>query len=437
MWRRLRRVPYSVYRMKTSPGPLRAFVDRFFDALQYREFRLLWSANASAQAAAWALIVVRGWLIFQETGSSFWVGAATFAAMAPQFLVPPIIGVLADRIDRRTILLWTYSANFLQNIVLFMLAVGGVLDVWILILFSLINGTARAAQLPVSQAMAASLVPRESLLNALSLNASTQHGSRLIGPGIVTPLLSLVGAPAAFLMCTLLYGAGLVQIRALTPREPVSRNQESFFATFMSGLSYVYVRPMIRFMIILAIFHCGLTMAFESLLPAFAANQLNMNDTGFGTLMLGVGAGAFIASILISGVRTTKARGNTLMAMGLLSGVGQVMLSLTGTIWVALLAAAVMGGAQAAFMTMTQAVTQTIATDEFRGRVASINSFSLGGMMAIMNLLNGSFDAYIGAKHLLMWEGTAFVIIMLLSLFAVTGRRVYGRGTQVEAQAVA
>lgn len=421
--------------MNGARTTIKAFGDRFFHALQYREFKLLWSANASAQAAAWALIVARGWLIFEDTGSSFWVGAATFAAMGPQFLVPPVIGVLADRIDRRTILLWTYSVNFLQAVALLAIAAGGFLNVGILVLFSLINGTARAAQLPTSQAMAASLVPRESLLQALSLNASTQHGSRLIGPGLVTPLLTLAGAPAAFLLCTVLYGAGLLQIRHLTPREPTSRKQESFVSNFVAGLGYVYQRPVLRFMILLAIFHCALTMAFESLLPAFAAHNLGVKS-GFGTLMIGVGVGSFIASVLISGIRTSKARGNTLIAMGLLSGLGQVMLSLTGTITMAFLAAAVMGGAQAAFMTMAQAVTQSIASDEFRGRVASINSFSLGGMMAVVNLLNGSLDAYVGASRLLFWEGMIFVVIVLLSLFVVSGRGIYGRAPLVEAQAV-
>jgi MFS family permease len=421
--------------MSGAGSTARAFRERFFHALQYREFRLLWSANASAQAAAWALIVIRGWLVFEETDSSFWVGATTFAAMGPQFLVPPIIGVLADRIDRRTILLWTYTTNFLQSAVLLAIAVAGGLEVWVLVLFSLVNGTARAAQLPTSQAMAASLVPRESLLQALSLNASTQHGSRLIGPGLVTPLLSLAGAPAAFLVCTVLYGVGLFQIRQLTPREPTNNVQGSFFANFMSGLGYVYQRPVLRFMILLAIFHCGLTMAFESLLPSFASRDLGVESGGFGTLMIGVGIGSFIASVLISGVSTIRARGNTLIAMGLLSGLGQVMLSLTGTIWLALLAAAIMGGAQAAFMTMAQAVTQTIASDEFRGRVASINSFSLGGMMAVVNLLNGSLADYVGTAHLLFWEGAIFVIIVLLSLFVVSGRRIYGRAPAMEAQA--
>jgi MFS family permease len=345
--------------------------------------------------------------------------------------VPPVIGVLADRLDRRSILLWTYSANLVQNTLLFALAVGSILDPWVLVLFSGLNGIARAAQLPTSQAMAASLVPRESLLNALSLNAATFQGSRLVGPAVVTPMLTLLGAPAAFLFCTALYAVGFYQILRLSPRKPAPGvNQESLIANFVGGLGYVYTRPVLRFMILLAIFHCGLTMAFESLLPAFVDRNLDLPPSGFGTLMLGVGVGSFVASVLISGVRTSRARGNTLILMGLASGLGQVLLSLTGTIWLAFTAAALMGGAQAAFMTMAQAVTQSIATDEFRGRVASINSFSLGGMMAVMNLLNGSLDATFGAGNLLFWEGIIFVVLVLLSLFAVTGRHVYGRGQQ-------
>jgi hypothetical protein len=85
-------------------------------------------------------------------------------------------------------------------------------------------------------------------------------------------------------------------------------------------------------------------------------------------------------------------------------------------------------------MTMAQAVTQSIASDEFRGRVASINSFSLGGMMAVVNLLNGSLDAYVGASRLLFWEGMIFALIVLLSLFVVSGRRIYGRSPAMEAQ---
>src|SRR5262249_33443894 len=151
---------------------------------------------------------------------------------------------------------------------------------------------------------------------------------------------------------------------------------ESIFANFVAGLGYVYMRPLLRFVIMLAILHCSLTMAFESLLPSFSHERLASGTTGFRTLVIGAGARPLVASVLVSGIRNSQARGQTLLLMGILSGLGQVGLSLTGTLWLATIAAALMGGAQAAFMTMTQATTQSMAADEFRGRVASINSFS-------------------------------------------------------------
>jgi len=202
---------------------------------------------------------------------------------------------------------------------------------------------------------------------------------------------------------------------------------------FVGGLKYVYARPVLRFMLVLVFLHCGLTMAFESLLPTFSHDHLTLDPSGFGTLMMGVGTGAFIASVFVSGIQTSKARGNMMVSMGLLSGLGQVALAMTGNLWFAFVAAAVMGGAQAAFMTMGQAVTQSIAADEFRGRVASINSFSLGGVMAIMNLLNASLAQSMRSASLLLAEGLIFASVIVVSLSLVTGRRVYGRGQAIDA----
>jgi MFS family permease len=372
--------------------------------------------------------VIRSSLIYSETHSSSLVGIAVFAALIPQLIIPPIAGVLADRMDRRTLLSWTYAINTAQNGALFMLAALGLVEVWMLIAFSVLNGVARSAQMPVAQAMSASLVPREHLLNALSLSASTQHGSRLIGPGIVTPLLALVGPAPAFAACAIFYLIGWYKILQLTPREPASGQRESFIDNFKGGFVYVYSRPVLRFMLVIVFCHCGLTMAFESLLPEFSHTRLGTSEeAGIGPLLMGVGLGAFISSVFISGIQTSRARGNTMIVTGVVSGLGQVALSLTGTLPLAVVAAAFMGGAQAAFMTMGQAVTQSIAADEFRGRVASINTFSLGGVMATMNLLNGSLADELGAQPLLFIHGFIFFGIMVASLFLLTGRRVYGR----------
>ena len=414
---------------------LRYFSDRVGVALQYPEFRRLWTANATSQAASWALIVTRGWFIYRESESTLLVGLATFAAMGPMLIVPPIIGVLADRFDRRRILSMAYAADAAQSGALMLLALTGVIEVWMVIALSLVNGIARSTQIPTSQALAATLVPPDKLLNALALNASTQHGSRLFGPGIVTPLLAVVGAPAAFLVSFVLYLVALSQARAMQPQPPLPRSGAGFIGDFVGGLNYMYERPVLRLMLIILVCHCGLTMAFESLLPSFAHNNLRAGDEGFGSLMMGVGSGALVASILVSGLQTHRGRGNALIIAGLLSGLGQVVLALSTTLVVAVFAAAIMGGAQAAFMTMGQAVTQSIAVDEYRGRVASINAFSLGGIMATMNLFNGSIAEVFGAQSLLLIDGILFTAVVLITIVPLTGRKVYGRQPLLEAQA--
>ena len=410
------------------------FSDRVGVALQYPEFRRLWSANATAQAASWALIVTRGWLIYRESESTLLVGLATFAAMGPMLIVPPIVGVLADRFDRRRILSLAYATDAAQSGTLMLLAATGLIEVWMVVALSLVNGVSRATQLPTSQALAATLVPPDRLLNALALNASTQHGSRLFGPGIVTPLLAVAGAPAAFLVSFVLYLVALSQARALAPLPTVPRSGAGFFADFVGGLNYVYERPVLRLMLLILVCHCGLTMAFESLLPSFADNNLRAGDEGFGALMMGVGSGALIASVLVSGLQTHRGRGNALIIAGLTSGLGQVLLAFSTSLVIGVVAAAIMGGAQAAFMTMGQAVTQSIAVDEYRGRVASINAFSLGGMMATMNLLNGSIAEIFGAQSLLLIDGIIFTAVVLITIVPMTGRKVYGRQPLFEAQ---
>ncbi|MGE3961729.1 MAG: MFS transporter [Dehalococcoidia bacterium] len=413
---------------------MRGVFRRFGAALVFVEFRNLWMATALAQAAGWGLIVTRGWLIYHEAESSFLVGVATFAAMGPMLVVPPIVGVLADRMDRRIILQAAYATELVQSSALVLLAATGILEVWMVVAASLVSGVARAAAVPTAQATAATLVPPERLLNALSLTASTQHGSRLFGPGLVTPLLAVSGPPAAFAVSAVLYALALHRIRRLSPQiVEQTGERESFFVNFMGGLAYVYERPVLRFMILILVAHCGFTMAFESLLPSFSAERLDAADEGFGLLMMGVGSGALVASLLVSGLQTERGRGNALIITGVLSGLGQVLLGLTTSLAVGVAAAAIMGGAQAAFMTMGSAVTQSIAVNEFRGRVSSINSFSLGGTMAMMNLLNGSIAEEVGARPLLLIHGALFVVIVAMTLLPYTGRQVYGRAPIAQA----
>lgn len=427
---------------------VRVSLSRFAGALAYRDFKRMWLANVSAQAAAWALIVSRGWLVFDMTHSSVSVGVVTFAAMAPQLIMPPVAGVLADRISRRNLMASTYALNLGVNLALFSLTASGLIAEWQVVALSVLNGVARATQMSTSQALASNLVPPERLLNALALNASTQHASRLVGPGLATPLLGFFGPAAAFLMCTALYGLGwLLTMQIGTRAVQGGVHRESFVASFADGFRYAWGQPHIRMVLAMVFFHCGLTMAFESLLPNFTYQQFsvataghlptahahdgpvfNTDATAFSTLMMGIGLGAFAGGLFVGGIQSPLARGRIYFATGICSGLGQVLLSLAPTMGFAFAASVLMGLSQSAMMTIGQATMQSLADNAYRGRVASLNTLALGGVMSLMNLANGSVGAGVSAAAILFVEGLIFVGIMLLSLGLSVPRAVYARG---------
>ena len=446
--------------MHTLNGFVRAIFGRYVAALEFPEFRTMWFAHLAAQAAGWALIVARGWYVFDLTQSSFVVGLVTFAAMGPMMIMPPIAGVLADRLDRRTLLASTYAINMIVTLLLAVLAVFGALNEWLLLVLTVANGFARATQQSVSQALAANLVPSHRLLNALSLTAATQHMSKLIGPALVAPILGLLGVAPAFFLCAGLYGLGWLQILRVRTRSTGGVKQgDSWAASFTAGLGYAWHQPLIRMVLVMVFFHCGLTMAFESLLPAYYTEQFggvravaasvaahhdhdapaivaagaNSEATGFATLLTAVGFGALIGSVFIGGIESSLARGRLYLIMGVLSGLGLLLLAVAPNLVVALVAAAIVGASQAAFMTMGQALMQSLAANEFRGRLASLNLFSFGGIMAMMNLGNGALGTQFSPAAILLVDGLLFMGVMVVSLVFATPRRIYVNGMPARA----
>ena len=210
-------------------------------SLYYSDFRLLWLSSLFAGAANWALIVSRGWLVYSISGSSMWVGVVTFAAMSPNFLAPPIAGFLADRFDRKKLLSIVFLVQFAHNIVLAGLAIMDVIEVSHLVILSFLNGCARASQMPAAQALLPNLIPPQHLLNAISLNAATVQGSRLVGPAAIVPLMAIFGPEGAFVICTIFYLFSLTfSMNIKTVSFGQLDNRVNFVENFLAGLKFVY-----------------------------------------------------------------------------------------------------------------------------------------------------------------------------------------------------
>jgi MFS family permease len=404
---------------------------QYLMALAYPDFRTLWTASFSAGAAAWALIVARGWLVYDLSDSSLWVGLVTFAAMVPRVMVTPFSGYLADRFDRRTVLASMFSVNVVHNLVLGLLVLTDNIEIWHLIVLSLVNGSARAAQMPAAGALVPNLVPRHLLLNAIALNQAAMNGSRLVGPAVIAPMLGTVGVGAAFFMCTGFYVVSLVQtLRIRTSSTGSIDTSRGFVSNMMDGLRYVYRTPVLRAVVLMALFHCGLTMSFESLLPVLSRQQLNAEGAGFSYLMMAVGAGALVATVGVAGIRSEVTKGRLFLNLGVLSGLTPVILGISNGMPMALLSAVGMGAAQAGFMTITHTMIQSVTPDGVRGRVGGVYSVHIGGMMATANLVNGGMADVVNASYLLIGGGLVFIAVMFLSWQRLTMRGIYTRGLQ-------
>ncbi len=426
----------------------RALSDRFLPALEYSDYRKLWLATLCSQSAAWALIIARGSLVKDLTGSDGWVAAVTFAAMIPAVAMAPIGGYLADRFDRQTVLRIAYAVNLCQNLVLAVLVVTGVLELWrpeiLLVALSLINGCARATQMPAAQALLPNTVPPERMFNAVALNSATQQGSRFIGPllillmlWITAPLLD-AGRDWVFFLCFGLYIVGIGFVMNIrTASTGVVRAGSSFRAILgnvWTGVSYLYRNPVILSVTMLVVGHCAFTMSFESLFPAISEDKLGREPgdqllEGFSLLMVAYGAPALTMAVALGGIKSERIRGRVLLVLGALSGLGPIALGLSPSLTLAMCSVALMGAAQGGFMTLSHGMLQSMAPDAMRGRLLSVYTWHIQGMMATANLTNGLIaGAGLTASVILGGGGVIFLWVMLASFGLVSLRDIFVKG---------
>ena len=413
------------------------FMEQFLPSLRFRDYRYLWMSTLSASTAAWALIVARGWLVYELSGSSAWVGVTTFAAMIPLFLVPPVAGFLADKFERRRLLGYVFALQLAHNAVLAGLALSGVIEPWHLVVLAFFNGSARAAQMPIAHSLLPNLVPRKHLLNAIALGSATIHGSRLLGAGAVALLLANDAAGPAFALCSLFYAAAWIfSSRIQSASTGKMQPGQSAVQNFTAGLRYVFGHPFVRPLVIIIFLHCSLTMSFESVLPVLADEQFGAKG-GFSYLVMAVGAGALVGVLGLAGLPNASVRGRWLLVVGIVSGISPLGLVFSTSLAPALAGAAFMGASQSAFMALTASFLQAIIPDEIRGRAMSVYLLSIGGVMALFNLINGSLADIVGAPTLLTISGLTFVGAIFISIGHLPLRRLFTHGEVAAAAAPA
>src|SRR5262252_618961 len=412
-----------------------------FASLVHPDYRRLWGATACSQAAVWALVVLRGALVYEVTHSTAWVGVVAMAAQIPSLVVTPFAGVLADRCEHRHLLALTYGLNVGTNLLLAMLVMTRQTTAWHIVVLALMHGILRAVEMPTNQALLPNLVPRERLLNAVALNQLVQQGARIVGPLCILPIIRFVNPEPAFFLAAGLYAMGWVQIlRIRTASRGTMVAQQGLLENLVAGLRYVYTQPLMRALMLVTVCHCALTMAYESAFPLVARTQLGLQDAkglfaGPAYLMIGFGAGAVLGNVVLARVGEQQRRGKLFFGVGVLSGLTPILLGSTPSLPVAMLAAAAVGASTSAFMTFSQSIVQTLAPDGMRGRVMSAQTWHTQGAMGGFNAVNGLLMDVPWMTVPLLFGGTGmlFAVLMLGSLLLVPLRTLYARGLPTEA----
>jgi MFS family permease len=379
-------------------------------ALRHRNYRLLFFGQMIAQVGFWVQATAQGWLVLRLTDSPLWLGLIAFAQSLPVIMLSLPAGTVADRVPKRTLIIFTQSIAMGCALTIGALTIAGMVQAWHVLLAALVVGIAAAFENPARQSFTIELVGREDLLNAIALDSLVLNGARIIGPGLAGVLAAAIGEGPGFV----LYGvsvlavlAGLVLMR-LEPREAPPRR--SGLAQMREGLAYIRGEPKVRLLLMQMLVHCIFGLAYFPLLPYFAKNVLGGDARAFGALGSANAAGALLAAVIITvfGDRLSRVRFRSAALLSyslLLAG-----FTLARTFPPALLLVFAVGWAGITTLTLSNTLLQMMVPDELRGRVMSVYvlivmgvSQLAGVLLSAMSEFTGNVPLTVGCWALLGW----------------------------------
>ncbi len=378
-------------------------------ALQSRNYRLFFAGQSVSLVGTWMQQVAMSWLVYRLTGSALLLGVVGFASQIPTFLLAPLAGVLADRWNRRRLLIVTQSLAMVQAALLAAAVLSGVVQVWQIIALSAVLGLVNAFDIPIRQSFVVELVDRkEDLGNAIALNSSMVNGARLIGPSVAGVLVASVGEGVCFILNAASYLAVIAAIAAMRIR-PISRHGKNkhILHELHEGFTYAFgFRPIRAILLLLAVVSL-MGMPYTVLLPVFAKKILHGGAHTFGFLMAAAGVGSLVSTIYLASRRSVVGLGRVIAIAVALFGAGVAGFALSRSLPLSLLCLCLSGFGAMALVASGNTIIQTIVEDDKRGRVMSLFTMSFMGMTPFGSLMAGSAADWLGARNALLLGAAA------------------------------
>jgi len=389
-----------------------------------RDFRRFFLAAIVSNSGTWLQTLALPYVIFEMTDSASWLGFAAFAQMIPMALMGPFAGSLADRMPRRRILLFSQSGVGLIAIIYMVLWSSGVRVPAIYVAVSVVGGLIGGFGMPAWQAFVSDLVPRELLMNAITLNSTQFNAARLFGPAIGGVVLARLGPSWSFGLNAASYLVVIGTLLTLPDAEiaaKASADDGSALTRFRQAATYVRSRPGLQTPLFvafsLAIFAGSLTTVHALL---FAEQVFNVDGTLFGLMVACFGVGAVLASPFVAAIGPTLRR-STLLLVGLGSyGLAELLLTATTIYVVGAMAFFLAGMAHLTTATASNSTLQLLVEEEYRGRVMAIYLMTLTMGIPVGALVQGTLADVFGPRPVV--AGMAIGMLGSVAWLALSGR---------------
>ena len=390
-----------------------------FRSFQYRNYRLFFTGQGISLIGTWMQRIAMPWLVYHITGSVLLLGVVGFAGQIPTFLLSPIAGVLTDRLNRYYVLIFSQIVAMLQALALTWLYYSGNIQVWHIVLLSVVMGCFNAFDVPSRQSFVIDLVERkEDLGNAIALNSLMFNGARIIGPSVAGVLLASAGEGICFLANAISYLFVIVSLLMMkVPKRGKAKNHAHIMKEMEEGFNYAFGFPPIKYIILLLGVVSLMTMSYSVLMPVFAKEVLHGGSHTFGFLMGAAGVGALLGGLYLASKTTILRLGRIVPFSAALAGLGLISLSLSRYFPLSMLMMIITGLGMMLHTASSNTILQTIVDEDKRGRLMSIYTMAIMGTAPFGSLMAGGLAKIIGAPNTIFIGGIVCIIGAVIFYF--------------------
>ena len=402
---------------RQMPSPHRkrkiGLVVRTFRSFRYRNFRWLWFGAFTSTTGFFVAQVAESWYIYQQTGSESLLGLTAFLNGLPILCLSVVGGVLADRMDRRYLLIGSQIMQMIAALGLALLFYLERIEVWHILAAAFMAGLGQAFGGPAYQALIPSLVPKKHLPNAIALISIQFNLAGTVGRPIGGFVFKLLSPAMCFLVNGLSFFAVILSLLVIRLRFVPKPSKQNMFRSLLAGLRTVRTSKILLSLMVLAVVTAFCGVPINLLLPVFAQDVYGLDADGYGAMGAVLAVGAVIGALAVAGLGNASRKGRNSLVMQLFLGLTILAFAFSTYLWAGMAVLLVCGGAILAVFTMVTSLVQLNVTEEMRGRILSVHNTAFRGVMPISNVSCGFAAERIGARNVLGFNGAALILVAL------------------------